>query len=135
MRKNNSEKIKFTFKIVAALSLVVILTMGLGFLRFHAARLAYYLDSVNKSIQKYTDEEIVLRQELSGLLAPIRIYSYCKENLGMQKVLKAETLPVKRYDAALTASRTGGAKKNKNSKQELSWRSGLAWIFGTGAGK
>ncbi len=124
MRKNNSEKIKFTFKIVAALSLIVILTMGLGFLRFHAARLAYYLDTVNKSIQRYTDEEVVLRQELSGLLAPIRIYSYCKENLGMQKVLKAETLPVRPRGTALTASK-------KNSKQELTgWRSGLAWLFG-----
>ena len=132
MRKNNSEKIKFTFKIVAALSLVVILTMGLGFLRFHAARLAYYLDSVNKSIQKYTDEEIVLRQELSGLLAPIRIYSYCKENLGMQKVLKAETLPVRRRADAIARV---NSRKDRNSKQELSWRSGLAWIFGTGAGK
>ena len=68
MRKNNSEKMKFTFRVVATLSLVVVLTMGLGFLRLHAARLAYYLDTVNRSIQKYTDEEIVLRQELSGLL-------------------------------------------------------------------
>ena len=127
MRKNNSEKIKFTFKIVAALSLVVILTMGLGFLRFHAARLAYYLDTVNKSIQKYTDEEIVLRQELSGLLAPIRIYSYCKENLGMQKVLKAETLPVRRRADVLTAR--VNSRKDKNSKHELSWRSGLALLF------
>ena len=127
MRKNNSEKIKFTFKIVAALSLVVILTMGLGFLRFHAARLAYYLDTVNKSIQKYTDEEIVLRQELSGLLAPIRIYSYCKENLGMQKVLKAETLPVRRRADAIARV---NSRKDRNSKQELSWRSGLAWILG-----
>ena len=126
MRKNNSEKIKFTFKIVAVLSLVVILTMGLGFLRFHAARLAYYLDTVNRSIQKYTDEEIVLRQELSGLLAPIRIYSYCKENLGMQKVLKAETLPVRRRGEILTAA----ARKEKENKKELSWRSGLAWLFG-----
>ena len=125
MRKNNSEKMKFTFKVVAALSLVVVLTMGLGFLRLHAARLAYYLDSVNRSIQKYTDEEIVLRQELSGLLAPIRIYSYCKENLGMQKVLKAETLPVRRRGEILTA-----ARKNKENKKESSWRSGLAWIFG-----
>ena len=125
MRKNNSEKMKFTFRVVATLSLVVVLTMGLGFLRLHAARLAYYLDTVNRSIQKYTDEEIVLRQELSGLLAPIRIYSYCKENLGMQKVLKAETLPVRRRGEVLTA-----ARKNKENKKNFSWRSGLTWILG-----
>ncbi|MBR0095433.1 MAG: hypothetical protein IJP91_09160 [Synergistaceae bacterium] len=127
MRKNNnnSEKLRFTLKIVAALSLVVVLTMGLGFLRFHAARLAYYLDSVNKSIQKYADEEVVLRQELSGPLAPIRIYSYCKENLGMQKVLKAETLPMRVRGNSLTAS-----KKNSTRESE-GWRAGLAWLFGT----
>lgn len=124
MRKNNSEKVRFTFKIVAVLSVLAVLTMGLGYLRFHAARLAYYLDSVNKSIQKYTDEENILRQELSGLLAPIRIYSYCKESLGMQKVLKAETLPVRTRNQALAAS------KKDLRKEDPSWRSGLAWIFG-----
>ena len=125
MRKNNSETIKFTIKIVAALSLAVVLTMGLGFLRFHAARLAYYLDTVNKSIQKYADEEVVLRQELSGLLAPIKIYSYCKENLGMQKVLKAETLPIRMRGQNFTASKKDADTENKG------WRSGLAWLFGT----
>ena len=124
MRKNNSERVRFTFKIVAVLSVLAVLTMGLGYLRFHAARLAYYLDSVNKSIQKYTEEENVLRQELSGLLAPIRIYSYCKENLGMQKVLKAETLPVRTRAQALAAS------KKDSQKENPSWRSGLAWILG-----
>jgi len=125
VRKNHSERVKFTFKIVITLTLVVVLMMGLGFLRFHSARLAYYLDSVNRSIQKYTDEEIVLRQELSGLLAPTRIYSYCKENLGMQKVLKAETLPVRRHDGIKTASR----KNNKIKKELSAWRSGLSWIL------
>ena len=124
MRKNNSERVRFTFKIVAVLSVLAVLTMGLGYLRFHAARLAYYLDSVNKSIQKYTEEENVLRQELSGLLAPIRIYSYCKENLGMQKVIKAETLPVRTRAQALAAS------KKDTRKENPSWRSGLAWILG-----
>ena len=125
MRKNSSEKIKFTFKIITALSLIVVLTMGLGFLRFHAARLANYLDTVNKSIQKYADEEVVLRQELSGLLAPIRIYSYCKENLGMQKVLKAETLPMRVRGSVLAASKKDSKTENKG------WRSGLAWLLGT----
>ena len=111
---------------VAALSLAVMLTMGLGFLRFQAARLAYYLDTINRSIQKYSDEEVVLRQELSGLLAPIKIYSYCKENLGMQKVLKAETLPVKLRGQVMTAS------KKKSDSEKQGWRSGLAWLFSNG---
>ena len=125
MRKNSSDKIKFILKIVAALCLIVVLTMGLGFLRFQSARLAYYLETVNESIKKYTEEEINLRQELSGLLAPIRIYSYCKENLSMQKVLKAETLPVRIRGNALTAS-----KKESNS-EKLGWRSAFAWFFGS----
>lgn len=125
MRKNSSDKIKVTLKFVAALCLVVILTMGLGFLRFHSARLAYYLDTVNKSIQKYTEEEVALRQELSGLLAPIRIYSYCKENLGMQKVLKAETLPMRTRGNVMTA-----AKKDTEAVK-TGWRSGFAWLFGS----
>lgn len=124
MRKSSSEKIKVTLKIIAALCLVVMLTMGLGFLRFQSARLAYYLDTVNKSIQKYAEEEVNLRQELSGLLAPIRIYSYCKENLGMQKVLKAETLPMRARGSFTAAAR-------KEVKNELTgWRSGFAWLFG-----
>ncbi len=123
MRKNNQNRsLKIGIKVILAFSVCVGLVIGLGILRFHAARLAYYLESVNQSIQKYSDEEVILRQELSALVAPIRIYSYCKESLGMQKVLKAETLPVRmRGERTLTASR------NEDSR---GWRSGLAWLFG-----
>ena len=112
-------------KFIAALFVVMCLLIGLGILRFHAARLAYYLESVNQSIQKYSDEEVILRQELSALVAPIRIYSYCRENLGMQKVLKAETLPVRVRGNVLTASRNNNADSDNKG-----WRSGLAWLFG-----
>ncbi len=123
MRKGNQNgSLKIGIKFILAFCVCVGLIIGLGILRFHAARLAYYLESVNQSIQKYSDEEVILRQELSALVAPIRIYSYCKESLGMQKALKAETLPVRmRGERVLTAS------QNDNSK---GWRSGLAWLFG-----
>ena len=111
-------------KFMAALFVVMCLLIGLGILRFHAARLAYYLESVNQSIQKYSDEEVILRQELSALVAPIRIYSYCKESLGMQKVLKAETLPIRLHGDILTAS------KNDTNSENQGWRSSLAWVFG-----
>ena len=127
MRKINNKnagRLRLTFKFLIGFSIVVGLVIGLGILRFHAARLAYYLESVNQSIQKYSDEEVILRQELSALVAPIRIYSYCKESLGMQKVLKAETLPVHVRGESLTASRS-------NSSSEIQgWRSSLAWLFG-----
>ena len=122
VHKNHPNKLTITLKFALALSVVVCLVIGLGILRFHAARLAYYLESINQSIQKYSDEEVILRQELSALVAPIRIYSYCKESLGMQKVLKAETLPVRmRGERVLTAS------QNEESR---GWRSGLAWLIG-----
>ena len=126
MNKNNSRKIKITIKFILALGVVTCLVIGLGILRFHAARLAYYLESVNQSIQRYSEEEVVLRQELSALVAPIRIYSYCKETLGMQKVVKAETQPIRSRIHDLTASR-----KNTNSANKTKgWRLGLAWLFG-----
>lgn len=124
MRKSNKNNFRITIKFIAVLGISVSLVIGLGILRFHAARLAYYLDSVNRSIQKYSDEEVMLRQELSALVAPIRIYSFCKESLGMQKVLKAETLPIRTRGSELAAS------KRDNNNQLTGWRSSLAWLFG-----
>ena len=124
MRKDSANKIRITVKFMLGLGIVISLVIGLGILRFHAARLAYYLESVNQSIQKYSDEEVVLRQELSALIAPIRIYSYCKENLGMQKVLKAETLPVRMRSGNLAAS------KSSSGSGLQGWRSSLAWLLG-----
>lgn len=122
--KKGNNRVKVTVRFVLALSLVAGLVVGLGILRFHAARLAYYLESINQSIQKYSDEEVVLRQELSALVAPIRVYSYCKENLGMQKVLRAETISVRARNGELTASR------DNKSANKGGWRSTLAWLLG-----
>ena len=121
---NHQVKISIGIKFLAAFILCVGLVIGLGILRFHAARLAYYLESINQSIQKYSDEEVILRQELSALVAPIRIYSFCRESLGMQKVTKAEVVPIRIKSESLTAS-----KKNNNNQLQ-GWRSGLAWLFG-----
>lgn len=123
-QKNNKSKVRIGIRFVIALGVVIILIIGLGILRFHAARLAYYLESVNHSIQDYSDEEVKLRQELSALVAPIRIYSYCKESLGMQKVMRAETMPVRVRGRDLTAR-----QHNEPAKRQ-SWRSSLAWLFG-----
>lgn len=124
MRKDNANRLRITLKFVLGLGVVISLVIGLGILRFHAARLAYYLESVNQSIQRYSEEEVKLRQELSALVAPIRIYSYCKESLGMQKVLKAETLPVRIKTGTVAAS-----KQNDSSVLD-GWRSSLAWLLG-----
>ena len=71
--------------LIALCGIVLCAMLGLGVLRFHAARLAYQLNSINLSIQQYVNEETALKQELSALLAPINVYTYCKENLKMQK--------------------------------------------------
>ena len=124
MRKDSASRFGITIRFVLALGVVISLVIGLGILRFHAARLAYYLESVNQSIQKYSDEEVILRQELSALVAPIRIYSYCKENLGMQKVMKAETIPVRSRTSNFAAS------KSDTPSRLQGWRSSLAWLLG-----
>lgn len=124
MHKDSAGRLRITLGFVLGLGVVISLVIGLGILRFHAARLAYYLESVNQSIQKYSDEEVILRQELSALVAPIRIYSYCKESLGMQKVIKAETLPVR-----LKTGNLSGKKDDSSSGLE-GWRSSLAWLLG-----
>ena len=77
-----------TFIITAAVFVGCVL--GLGVLRFYSAKLAYYLDSLNVSVKRYADQEVLLKQELSALTAPIKIYSYCRETLGMEKVMTAE---------------------------------------------
>ena len=123
--KNNQQKITTGIRFVIALCVVIGLIIGLGILRFHAARLAYYLESVNQSIQRYSEEEVNLRQELSALVAPIRIYSYCKESLGMQKVMKAETMPVRLRGRNLTAT-----KRNEPAANKFSWKSSLSWLLG-----
>ena len=120
---NNTSTIKIGFRFILALSVCVGLVIGLGILRFHAAKLAYYLESVNQSIQRYSDEEVILRQELSALVAPIRIYSYCRESLGMQKVIKAEVMPIRSRRESLAASR-------KAAPAISGWRSSLSWLFG-----
>ncbi len=121
----NRSKVRIGIKFVLALGVVIILIIGLGILRFHAARLAYYLESINQSIQRYSDEEVTLRQELSALVAPIRIYSYCKESLGMQKVRKAETMPMRFRGRDLNV-----AERNEPSTNRFSWRSSLSWLLG-----
>ena len=123
-KKNTQHKITTGIRFVVALCVVIGLIIGLGILRFHAARLAYYLESINQSIQRYSDEEVTLRQELSALVAPIRIYSYCKESLGMQKVMKAETMPVRMRGRELTATR-----RNEPASR-FSWKSSLSWLLG-----
>lgn len=100
----------------------LLVLLALGALRYEAGCLAYRLDSLNRAIGRYSMEETALRQEFSGLVAPIRIYSYCKEQLGMEKVRVAETILVRPRGGDLTAESVSGSTKG--------WRARVAWILG-----
>ena len=69
------------FFALTALSFTII--VGLGYFRFSASQLEFRLSGIERSIERYTAEETELRQTLSSLTSPIRIYSYCKDRLGM----------------------------------------------------
>ena len=100
----------------------LLVLLALGALRYEAGCLTYRLDSLNRAIGRYSMEETALRQEFSGLVAPIRIYSYCKEQLGMEKVRVAETILVRPRGGDLTAESISGPTKG--------WRARVAWLFG-----
>ena len=119
-RVNRVRAMRKNFMAGVVFGLLVLL--ALGALRYEAGCLAYRLDNLNQAIGRYCLEETALRQELSGLVAPIRIYSYCKEQLGMEKVRVAETILVRPRDGALAVEGVSGPAKG--------WRSRVAWILG-----
>lgn len=105
---------------MVAMFFAVIIVLGL--FRFQVSRLEYLLNSINKNIERYSAEEVELRQVFSGLSSPIKIYSYCKDVLGMDKVKNVEMV---RVDATYTASVPApGTQKG--------WRSSLFSFFGFG---
>ena len=119
-RVNRVRAMRRHFMAVVVFGLLVLL--ALGALRYEVGCLAYRLDNLNQAIGRYCLEETALRQELSGLVAPIRIYSYCKEQLGMEKVRVAETILVRPRGGDLTAESVSGPTKG--------WRARVAWILG-----
>ena len=101
-RSNKKRASSKPFFAMAALSFAAII--GLGFFRFNASQLEYRLSNIERSIEHYSAEEIELKQTLSSLTSPIKIYSYCKERLGMNTakqemvrvplVLVADVIPI-----------------------------------------
>lgn len=119
-RVDRDQAIKRNF--LAGVFLFLLVLFALGALRYQAARLAYRLDALNREIGRYSLEETALRQEFSGLVSPIKIYSYCKERLGMEKVQVAESLTVPVREGRFAADR--GPEPVKG------WRTRFAWLFG-----
>ena len=114
IRKRASSKPFFT---LAALSLTAI--VGLGFFRFSASQLEYRLSVMERSIERYAAEEIELKQSLSSLTSPNKIYSYCKDRLGMNAA-KQEIVQLPRLFAAGAAA----------PEPQKGWHSSMLSFFG-----
>ena len=95
------------------------MVIGLGFFRFNASHLEYRLSIVERAIERYSAEETELKQVLSSLTSPIKIYSYCKDRLGMnaarQEIVRLPYLTL--ADAAAPEPQKG-------------WRSSMFAFFG-----
>ena len=127
--RKRSVKGLMTFIVTAAVFVGCVL--GLGVLRFYSAKLAYYLDSLNVSVKRYADQEVLLKLELSALTAPVKIYSYCRETLGMEKVMTAEVLPMyNRNNNNYLANNKININNNKSRAEVPGWLKSFAWLFG-----
>ena len=116
--KSNQKRVSSKpFFTLAALSFTAI--VGLGFFRFSASQLEYRLSGIERSIERYSAEETELIQTLSSLTSPIKIYSYCKDQLGMSAA-KQETIQVRSVLAADSAAQ----------EPQKGWRSSMFSFFG-----
>ena len=106
-----------SFFTLAALSFSVII--GLGFFRFNASQLEFRLSGIERSIARHAAEEIELRQTLSSLISPVKIYSYCKDRLGMQAA-EQETVRLPHIFVADTSF----------PEPQKGWRSSMFAFFG-----
>jgi hypothetical protein len=93
----------------------------LGLFRFHASQLEYLLNSINRNIERYSMEEMELKQVFSGLSSTFKIYNYCRDRLHMDKAENVEML-------RLTSPRATVSVPAVESKK--SWRSSLFSFFG-----
>jgi len=122
-RGNRGNKKRVSSKPFFTLSaLAFALIIGLGFFRFNAAQLELRLSRIERSIARYAIEETELRQVLSGLTSPIRIYRLCKEQLGMIRGTHeiVEVVNVQRTRMASTPP----------AEPQKGWRASVFALFG-----
>lgn len=105
--------------------------MGLGVLRLYSFRLECKLNSINSQIESFQAQQVALKQRLSSLLSPGRIYGYSKKDLGM---VYASNVKVLRIDEPLLAELpgTGNRKDMAASRENEGWfyfflEKALAW--------
>lgn len=114
-RKQTSSRPLFTMAALLFTAIVI-----LGVFRFHVSRLEHLLDNINRGIERYAAEEVELKQVFSGLASPIKIYSYCKDMLGMDKVKHVEMVRVPNTHVATVPA----------PSPQKNWRSSVLSLFG-----
>jgi len=62
-----------------------ILFLTLACVRFYAGYLEQEVAVTTRAIEQLSMEEMSLKQQLSALKSPNRVYSYCRDTLKMQK--------------------------------------------------
>lgn len=119
--KSNSYSRKAILLFIIIFIIFAVFMVMLGTLRFKLSKMAYRLNGINESIRRCSEEETFLRQELSALTAPIKVYSYCRDQLGMTKMLTADAMPV----------RARGRAASEKDAEQSGWQGRLARLFGS----
>jgi cell division protein FtsL len=95
------------------------LFMGLGVLRLYSFRLECRLNAINRQIESYKADRIILKHQVSSLLSPARIYGFSKKELGMTF---ASNVRVLRVEEHLFADRSvEGRPENLTEKGTEGW--------------
>ncbi|GHS98853.1 hypothetical protein AGMMS50276_21420 [Synergistales bacterium] len=113
------KKRTFTKPVFLFCSVMLVTFLLLGFLRFQIFRLGTTLSSINRSIERYSDEETELRQNVSSLTSLPSIYNYCKEKLGMGIAQTVEKIQIQ-----------GSYALDIPSAPEKGWRSRVLSMLG-----
>lgn len=85
--------------------------IGLGVLRLYSFRLECKLNGINVQIESFQAEQVSLKQKLSSLLSPGRVFGFSKNELGMIYASNVKTLKV---DGPLLADRPDSESKEGN---------------------
>ena len=107
--------------VLAVVSLMLLSIVVLVGFRINASQLERILGELDRGIERYSAEELELKQEYSALVSPMKIYSYCKEKLGMERARKVETVRVQNSSYVADMPRPAERKD---------WRSSVFSIFG-----
>jgi len=73
----------------------IIFFLVLAGMRFYASYLEQEVTVTSHAIERVSMQEMSLKQQLSALKSPNRIYSYCKDTLKMQKSTNVGVLKTK----------------------------------------